>query len=371
MTTSMENSSYFQKLREKMSGAQIPDTPPEEPTKEAPKEEPKEQPIVKEVVKDKEVKSKLIVPKEPKQFFLTQTLIKEVTDKTGDLREDICPRAIYEQFITKKFRHVTPPMMEGIYGETLMLGGGAKGQKVIDLPRHKKTGEKLKAQRSIEEQALRFPIWCNEKGISVIKGVNTQLPIVKRLDGDDKVLIRTELDLFPTPFFMSNKDSYVPAIIDLKMTANVQSEWGDYCWGAPEFIDHIQADMAYWMIQDFDMELNLKFNPEKEEIYQSVFGNKAMRKMIESEKFVFVYFIVGYKKEPLEEQVNFIYRAYRDPNGSDFRQREWKERARKTLAQLSEWRANNWPPLEGNRCQKCPVNQENGGYCNVQSIKKV
>ncbi len=356
-------SNYLESLKKKLEKKEVT---PENTTQELPQDTSKA--ISEEVDLDTEKKESalevpktapaLIVPDVEKRFFLTQTLIKEITDKHGEYKQ-VCPRYIYENFITKQYRTVTLPMMHGIFGESLVLGGGARGQKLEDLPRHKKSGEKLTAQLNIEEQARRFPLWCSEKGISVIPGINTQVPIAKRLNKN--VIVRTEIDLFPTPFLMEGK--YMLSVMDVKFTADVNSRFGDYCWGAPEFVDHLQADMTYWLLQDFDMELNVKLNPEKQEIYKSIFENEAVSKMIKNEDIVFIYFIIGYKKQPLYEQVNFIYRSYREANGSLLRQDEFKERARKTLAQLSEWKAQNWPAKEDNYCDKCPVSQKNGGYC--------
>jgi hypothetical protein len=360
--------SYFDELKKKV--AESNENQQTQPTKAAdvviPVPEPDTSKPKPDVIKQIKSQKPLITQpdKTPKQFFLSQTIIKQVTNRNGEYKE-ICPRAFYEMYIQRNYRDVTLPMLHGIYGETLVLGGGAKGQKVTDLPRHKKTGNKLTIQLNIEEQAHRVPIWLNEKGISIIPGVNTQVPIVKRFDNN--TLIATEIDIFPTPFL--NDGKYNLAVIDLKFTSNIDNTFGNYCWGAPEFIDHIQADLTYWLLQDFDMELNIKYNPEKEPIYRSIFENEAITKMIESEQIIFVYFVIGYNKQPLEEQVLFIIRSYREPNGSLFRQNEWKERARKTLAQMSQWEADGWPPLQDTWCNKCKVSQANGGYCKHNSLQ--
>ena len=79
------------------------------------------------------------------------------------------------------------------------------------------------------------------------------------------------------------------------------------------------------------------------------------------------------KAQPLDEQVLFYHREYfepgesRNPNSVPKRQREWKERARKTLAQLNLWHQKNWKPEPSNLCIKCPVNKKNGGYCDKGS----
>lgn len=317
---------------------------------EAPKNEPQEK------------------PKKEKQFFLTQSLIKDVTTWNGEYTEN-CPRLVYEKFITGQYRYTSDSMLEGIFSETLFLGGGAKGQKVVDLPRHKKTGEKLSAQKNIEEQARRFDLWCASKGISIIKGVNTQVPIVKKFN--EKINIRTEIDLFPTPFLY--KGEYKLAVIDVKLTGNIHNTKGSFCWGAPHFIDHLQADLTYWLLEDFDMELNIKHNPEKEEVYKTIFENDTIKNVIKNKDLMFIYFIIGYKAQPLDEQVLFYHREYfepgesRNPNSVPKRQREWRERARKTLAQLNLWHQKNWKPEPSNLCIKCPVNKKNGGYCDKGS----
>ena len=314
-----------------------------------------------------EITKPTILKEETKQFFLSQTLIKRITDQNGNYKE-VCPRQIYEEFILGKYKHTTLPMLEGIYGETLCLGGGARGQKVVDLPRHKKNGEKLTAQLNIEEQARRFPFLCNQYGMSIIPGVNTQVPIVKMF-GKNRY-IRTEIDIFPSPFLF--EDNFGLSVIDLKFTSDVNSTFGDFGWGAPEYLDHCQADITYWLLQDFDMELNIKHFPHKEQVYRSVFENPTIKKMIENEDISFLYFILGYKKQPLEEQVKIIKRGYRDDNGSLFRQKELQERIRKTYAQLNEWALSGWPPQEGDRCFKCLVNKANGGYCDkAPQIKSV
>ena len=366
---------YFDKLKKEVSDAETgkADQEPKSTAvdmeqKPSPAKKEKEKPAQKDIIEHIKQQKPLVQKshKTSNEFFLSQTVIKRVTDRGGEYRE-VCPRAFYEMYIQKAYREVTLPMLHGIYGETQVLGGGAKGQKVTDLPRHKKTGEKLTAQLNIDEQVHRVPMWLNEKGISIIPGVNTQVPIVKRFDKN--TLIATEIDIFPSPFLHNGKFNL--AVIDLKFTSDINTKFGSFCWGAPEFIDHIQADMTYWLLQDFDMELNIKYNPEKEAIYRSIFENDAISKMIEGEQIIFVYFIVGYKAQPLEEQRVFVIRSYRDPNGGLFRQNEWKERARKTLAQIEEWKAKGWPPLEDTWCSKCPVSHTNGGYCKHDSLQVV
>lgn len=359
--------SYFDSLKSKLSGVPSPDnSSPEAVTSVESHDNTKVD--IEPTEKKEVVKTPLIVPKEEKQFFLSQSLIKEVTDQHGNFKE-VCPRVVYEKFITKKYREMSMPMLQGIFGETLILGSGARGQSVTDLPRHKRTGEKLIDQKRIEEQALRTPIWIAEKMMSIIPGVNTQIPITKRYKGN--ILFRTEIDIFPTPF-LDDDGKLKYAVVDLKMTGDVNAEFGYSPWGAPQFVDHCQADATYWLLQDFDMELNLKFNPEKEEIYKMIFENKSLIKAIENEDVIFVYFIIGYKKEPLDQQIAFIQRLYRDESGSDLRQREFHERVRKTIAQLKQWHEEGWKPMQNDKCSSCPVLTKNGGYCDQgNSIKKI
>jgi len=305
----------------------------------------------------------LLLTDNSKQFFLSQTLIKEITNKQGDYKE-VCPRYVNEVKIKKNYRYITEPMLHGIFGESLILGSGAKGQCVTDLPKHKTTGEKLIPQRNIEEQAIRAKLWCAERFISIIPGINTQFPIVKKMPNGR--LFKTEFDIFPTSF-LDDDGNLKLAIIDLKFTSDVNSNWGNYSWGAPQFMDFLQADSSYWLLQDFDMDLNIKYHPEKEQIYRMIFENKAHKKAIENENIIFIYFVIGYKAQPLNEQVKFYHREYREANGSLIRQTEFFERARKTIAQLNEWHGLKWPVLKSSFCTKCPVSVKNGGYCNEGS----
>jgi hypothetical protein len=362
--------SYLDSLKSKLSGASVPDNLPSERKIEPVSHEKKTatQEPTENIKSNESPKINLVIPKENKQFFLSQTLIKAVTNQHGDYN-DVCPRYINEVYIKKTHRVITEPMMHGIFGESLILGGGAQGQFINDLPRHKKTGEKLTAQLNIEEQAQRAKIWCAERCISIIPGINTQLPIIRKMPNGR--LFRTELDLFPTPF-LDDDGKLKLAVIDLKFTADVTSNWGDYCWGAPQFMDHLQPDSVYWILQDFDMELNIKYNPEKEEIYRMIFENKTHKKAIENEDVIFIYFVIGYKKQPLQEQVRFYHREYRETNGSLIRQTEFMERARKTIAQLNEWHAKGWPTKESDFCDKCPVAIKNGGFCDKGlNVKKI
>ena len=111
-------------------------------------------------------------------FFLSQTTIKEITNRHNEYNP-ICPRRFYELFIKRNYEFKSAAMLEGLCAESLMLGSSAKGQVLTDLPRHKKSNEKLSAQKNIEEQAIRFPIFCSSKGININKGVATQFPIAK------------------------------------------------------------------------------------------------------------------------------------------------------------------------------------------------
>ena len=362
--------SYLDKLKSKLS-VENKSHPPEKESgfNNTNLKTEKQLPVAK--IDEKSKSPNIIIPKEESdQFFMSQTLIKRLTDQYGNFKE-VCPRQIYEEFITKTRKIQTLPMLEGQFGETICLGGGAKNQKVTDLPRHKRTGEKLTSQLNIEEQARRFPFICNANGISVIPNINTQFPIVKRFGTEkSKRLIKTEIDIFPSPFLFEH--GFGLSVIDLKFTGDVNSTFSDFGWGDPDSLDHCQADITYWLLQDFDMDLNIKYNPHKAEIYKTVFGNPTIRNMIENEDIKFLYLILGYKKQPLEEQVKIIQRNYRDDNGTLIRQKELDERIRKCYAQLNEWAMNSWPPEEGDRCFKCPVNKSNGGYCDkAPRIKEV
>ena len=319
-------------------------------------------PVIKEKIIEKPK------PKKPPPFFLSQTLMKDILDKYGE-STNCCPKKIYHIRILKDYEQFeTEPMLNGSFFETLCLGSGRKGKQTIDLPRKKNTGEKKIDQVRLEIQATRFPIVMQKHMIHVIPGFNTQIPIYKKLN--DKVTCRGELDIFPTSVNRFNgitsEWELVLGIVDLKSTGSIRNTFGNFSWGSPEYMDHIQGDMYQWLVRDFDYGLNAKMEPEFESRvgYKNIFTD-AVLNMIGQDRIHFYYTVFGYRKPDLENEFLLLERTYYDPEQTNkHRPKEHIQRMNATMGELEMMRHDKWctNPSTDN-CKKCPVSKLNGGIC--------
>lgn len=183
-----------------------------------------------------------------KKIIVSQSLISRFYKK-GEVR-DYCPMKEYHVNILKDVREIpTEPMMNGQFFETLALGSTAYG--VMDsLPLTKK-GTKSISQQRIEEQVLNFKLVCEQHGIIINKEEKPGMPknvqknfyIPIELEGFNEEGIETVISMTAdilSPISYGQVD-YPMAVLDLKLTWDRNSTFGDYCWGVPEYMDHIQA----------------------------------------------------------------------------------------------------------------------------------
>ena len=310
----------------------------------------------------------------PGKIIINQSLIKKLIDKYQN-EVDFCPKYIKECVMDRNCEQKpTNAMLAGKFFESLVLGSTTDSKAILDLPRKKLTKkriEELKAkglpligdkkidQIRIEEQAERAKRRFEELGIEVYHGINTHQTIYKKWS--DRYILSGELDLFPTPILYNGIKRL--AIIDLKLTADVHSTFGSFCWGKPQYMDHLQGDMYHYLIRDIDFDLN----PNMKEII-----TPKVQELIEFEEVIFLYWVWGYKKEPLEEQEIFLERTYRDESGTDFRQKELQERIRKAIAIIEREETFGWEPKPvHDQCINCPHAIKNGGTCKLSVITKV
>lgn len=297
-------------------------------------------------------------------FYITQSLIKVLVDKNLNTME-YCGRFIYHVYVVKTHKRIlSDPMLEGMYGEYLILGHNAKGEvNAPSLRKHIKTGSKRVVQERIEMQADRFNHYYSLLyQLNIIPGVNTQVPIFKKF-GKGNVILRGEIDLFPTSYL--NDTGLNLAAVDIKFTGDVNSNFGKYAWGSNE-IDFIQGDMYHFLLRDFDYELNAihGHNFHKRVGYKNIM-TESVKSIIDSEGLIFLYFVMGYKKSDINNQVKLIERSFRDPKGTDFRQKELEQRIRMTLGILSHEHQNGWAPNPSpSNCKDCPLRTDLGGPCN-------
>jgi hypothetical protein len=303
-------------------------------------------------------------PQEDKKpMTISQTLIKKLIDKN---QEDVecCPFQIYHQFFApKKLRSMpTIPMRYGSYGESLMLGANATDEEYT-MPSLLNGKKPIDMQR-VESQALElWPIHQTKLGISIVKNMNTQVPIYVQYGA---FVIRGVLDLFPTPIFLDGELKF--AVVDIKFTGDVDSTHGDYCWGKPEWMDHIQADLYSWMLGTIDVDFCKKMDKEFDVRvgYDTIF-TPTVKKLLKEKKFTFVYCILGYKKQDLKNQFLVVERNFWNAADKMLKDKELSERLRKTIARIGYLNSIKWKPNPHySRCQSCPVAKTFGGPCEYE-----
>ena len=276
---------------------------------------------------------------------ITSSLIKSILVK-GDLKEDLCARSIYHLWVKKDYEiEQTDPMMFGSYFETKCLGSGARGQMQDDLPRDKRNGNKTTAHKRIDEQVTRFKMKCAELGVAVIPNENTQVVIYKRWEKNPKIIIRVEIDMFPTAVMTAS--GYKLAAMDLKLTGDINSTYGTYAWGSPEYMDLIQAVLYTYVLKDIDFDLNDELNPGNN-LRELI--SEHTKSMLDANDFLFRYWVFGYgSKTPTENKFVTV-------TWDSKKEQEMHESIRKTLSWLEHEHEKGW---ECNPsyviCKKCPV----------------
>jgi len=300
-------------------------------------------------------------------YTISQSLVKKFL-KNGD-ELPICPKYIYETAITGNYKEPpTIPRLNGSYFETLVLGSGRGGHKTLDLPRKKITkdqqaknairiekgleplpGTKKIDQIRIEEQAERFKILSAQRQI-MISEYNTQVPIVKKWDKDPNVFLRGELDIFPTPIL--GKDGLQMAIIDVKLTGDVDNNFGDFCWGDPFRMDHIQGQMYHYLVRDINPMLNKGIRN---------IVTPAVTRMIDDNRVLFLYWVFSYGSGDLKDKfVRYDWEPIKEA--------ELHESIRKTVSILEDNDTRGWKAdPEYERCSKCPV-KECAERCEIQAV---
>lgn len=298
----------------------------------------------------------------PNQFYLSQSLIKQLTDKNGSEKE-FCPHKIYHTYVIKDVKTIrSEAMMEGSYGESLILGAVAKNEKTTDsLRSNASTGKMRVAQQRIIMQAERFQHIASINQVNVIPDINVQVPVFKKFGNN--VILRGEMDIFPTTIIW--EDQLCLAIIDIKFTADVNSTFGPYSWGDTERVDYIQGDFYHYLVRDFDLELNIKHGHDfNSRVGYSNLFTDFVKRVIQNDDLKFIYMIFGYKKPDLTNQFLMINRTRLENNGSNIREKELVERIRKSIAILKHNHILGWTknPIK-DECKNCPLNVELGGTC--------
>jgi hypothetical protein len=307
------------------------------------------------------------------EFPINQSIIRQFLHN-GEERE-YCFRRIYLTKIKKTLKDTpSEPMLYGKYFETACLGHSS-GYDVKDLPRKKLTkkieaenavrkvekrsllqGEKYLDHIRVDDQITRFKA-LKEKYKVIITKENVQVPIITVWDQDPDVLLSAELDIFPTTILLPDEnDNNVPkmfaAIIDLKLTADIHATYGEYSYGAPQFLDLIQAKMYHYVVRNISKQLN----PNLEGLI-----TPTVQSLIDKNAIQFLLWVFNYKKEILEDK--FIKISW-DSN----KESELHESIRKTISSLEVGEKTDWPtnPVF-HLCKSCP-NRDCTDRVKIQTI---
>lgn len=180
-----------------------------------------------------------------KAVYIHQSLIKAMTDK--GTRRDYCGTKLYVTAITGQMEtRPTESMQKGLYFEAHLLNNGlGKDGKPVTLPLLK-NGKKSSDHLRIDEQVFHCKnVVIPELGLLVSPELIWRQFMVEVEDEETrkafpfKVYIELETDLISP---ISYKDfRHELAIIDWKLTIDRNGCFGDFCWGRPENMDHIQA----------------------------------------------------------------------------------------------------------------------------------
>lgn len=264
---------------------------------------------------------------------ISQSLIKAMRFDRTTGEPEACAMRIKAQYIDNMRDRPSEAMMQGLYFETAILGHGRGGQQVLDLPRTAKTDKKTATHERIDQQVRRFKEEIAPAFGLVIGEDNVQLEYVMPLDSEDYELALHPDLISPIKDPTLSKLEDIPmACVDIKLTENVYANFGDFCWGVPHLMDHTQAAIYALSLAEADKD------------YAKWFQDRYPDAGI----FPFYYLIV-------EHGTSMRYKLIRKrvlPNDVA----EMKQTIRRTKAQLSAWREDNWPKTPNWKdCEGCPL----------------
>lgn len=181
---------------------------------------------------------------------ISQSLIKAMRFDENEVPQ-VCPMFLKMQYIHKIEKPPTLSMQYGNYFETRVLGANRDGERTDQLPLTPSTQKKTADHIRIDDMAHEFltnivPSYMLDLSMAHVT-LDAELPgiefdLIAHLD-----LVSPILD--PT---IDPDKAVKTAIIDTKLTQDLSSTHGDFSWGQPEKMNHLQAVF-------YDMVWELKF----------------------------------------------------------------------------------------------------------------
>lgn len=156
-------------------------------------------------------------------------------------KELTCPVRWKHQWLMNEFEYKPSDAMRmGLLFETLVLGATAKDDSISvdDFPKNKDGSLKADIKRIVEQAEYCKDILFNKEhkdyiGVTI---TDAQLTIYHKRN-------RIVIDALGT-----NSNGLV--MLDLKFTGDVNSTFGDYCWGTPDKMDLIQQGFYQMIVED-------------------------------------------------------------------------------------------------------------------------
>ena len=254
-------------------------------------------------------------------IILSASLIKKFVKRGDEIQ--YCPRNIKDVSIDKKHEFTSDSMDNGSYFESMCIGSTADKSLFSNLKRQK-NGLRYAHHKRIDMQVLEFRKDAKLLQLKINR-LTVQQEFAKVLnlfnDPDIVVILKGTLDLFTDMFY---RNETFLSVVDLKLTANVTTSSGDFCWGTPEEMDHLQAY-----------------------VYMILTGRP------------FYYMVYDYKTN-LEKLSPY------KVNAKPIHYKETIETIRKAVANMIKCEMEDWKPVPGiienigfgrtaNKCKKCPV----------------
>jgi len=207
-----------------------------------------------------------------RELHLHSSFIKEFYYK-GNAR-DICPvnkrQILIEKIYKDERKECSDAIKYGLFFEQNTLGKSARDEEIIVLPRHAKTNKMLSPEIRIRQQIALFPMLCEQYGIKVTEK-NVQVVKIGHINCPNHPGI--DVFIHCTADFISsvkiNNYEKEEVVIDLKMTGDINSTFGEFGWGNMQYIDKFQGVLysmvfqlpfAYWIF-DHKKDIDNKFEP--------------------------------------------------------------------------------------------------------------
>jgi hypothetical protein len=232
--------------------------------------------------------------------YINQSLVK------SSEKDSFCPKAYLEtELLNNCKKKPSLAMMLGQYFEYLATGAKNREGEIVEIPLTKRR-QPSTAQLRVEWQAKQFKENLIKHDIEILTVGET-----------------LSFNLFKEFLTTGIEDTTVlykgrPYIMDIKLTSNIDNDYGDFCWGEVHKMDKIQA-----------------------------YNYVLLKYHITGIKFGFIYYVADYKKNP-------TYKIIEVENPLDNFQEVYR-RFKQAFMRMTAFKNLGYPAIPSENCEKCPV----------------